>query len=166
MDMHDLAGRVSALSVTLADRQTRFLADLIRIRSYTGHERAAVDRTLEELRAIGCDEVWMDSAGNALGRIGHGPRVILYDAHLDTNEVADEREWPHPPLERVIEGEMHTPALCCGRSFDSTLGAGGAVFLWLPAVCQTLRVFASRVDTCPSSRYNTAGRKTEIPPMR
>jgi len=128
----------------MAVRQARFLADLIRIRSYTGQERAAVDRTLDELRAIGCDDVWMDSAGNALGRIGHGPRVILYDAHLDTNEVADEREWPHPPLEPVIEGEMHTPALCCGRSFDSTLRAGGAVFLWLPAVCQTLRVFASR----------------------
>ena len=57
----------------MADRQTRFLADLIRIRSYTGQERAAVERTLAELRAIGCDEVWMDSAGNALGRIGRGP---------------------------------------------------------------------------------------------
>ena len=91
-----LASRVSAFSEALADRQARFLADLIRIRSYTGQERAAVDRTLEELRAIGCDDVWMDSAGNALGRIGRGPRVILYDAHLDTNEVADEREWPHP----------------------------------------------------------------------
>ena len=105
LDLHDLASRVSALSGAIADRQARFLADLIRIRSYTGQERAAVDRTLDELRAIGCDEVWMDSAGNALGRIGHGPRVILYDAHLDTNEVADEREWPHPPLEPVIEGD-------------------------------------------------------------
>jgi putative selenium metabolism hydrolase len=105
MDMHDLTGRVSALAEVMADRQTHFLADLIRIRSYTGQERAAVDRTLDELRAIGCDDVWMDSAGNALGRIGHGPRVILYDAHLDTNEVADEREWPHPPLEPVIEGD-------------------------------------------------------------
>jgi putative selenium metabolism hydrolase len=51
----------------------------------------------------------MDSAGNALGRMGRGPRVILYDAHLDTNEVADERTgsaaWPHPPLEPVIEGD-------------------------------------------------------------
>jgi putative selenium metabolism hydrolase len=89
----------------MAERQARFLADLIRIRSYTGQERAAVDRTLDELHAIGCDEVWMDSAGNALGRIGHGPRIVLYDAHLDTNEVADEREWPHPPLEPVLEGD-------------------------------------------------------------
>jgi putative selenium metabolism hydrolase len=97
--------RVKTLSVEMAERRERFLADLIRIRSYTGQERQAVERTLEELAAIGCDDVWMDSAGNALGRIGRGPRVILYDAHLDTNEVADEREWPHPPLEPVVEGD-------------------------------------------------------------
>ncbi|MFI4982089.1 MAG: YgeY family selenium metabolism-linked hydrolase, partial [Nevskiales bacterium] len=71
--------------------------------SYTGQEGPAVERTLQELRAIGCDEVWRDTAGNALGRVGHGPRVILYDAHLDTNEVADEREWPHPPLQATVE---------------------------------------------------------------
>jgi len=91
----------------MTERRERFLADLIRIRSYTGQEGAAVERTLAELRAIGCDEVWTDSAGNALGqlRFGHGPRVILYDAHLDTNEVADERGWPHLPLEPVVEGD-------------------------------------------------------------
>ena len=105
MDLHNLAGRVSALSEAMADRQQRFLADLIRIRSYTGQEKPAVERTLAELCAIGCDEVWQDAAGNALGRIGRGPWVILYNAHLDTNEVADEREWPHPPLEPVVEGD-------------------------------------------------------------
>ena len=31
--------------------------------------------------------------------------MILYNAHLDTNEVADESEWPHPPLEPVVEGD-------------------------------------------------------------
>lgn len=104
-DLTFLGRSAEALAEALAARQTRFLADLIRIRSYTGQEKPAVERTLEELRAIGCDEVWQDSAGNALGRIGHGPRVILYDAHLDTNEVADEREWPHPPLEPAVEGD-------------------------------------------------------------
>jgi putative selenium metabolism hydrolase len=100
---NELVARISTASLAMTERQTRFLADLIAIRSYTGQERAAVERALAELRAIGCDEVWMDSAGNALGRIGHGRRVILYDAHLDTNEVADESEWPHPPLQPVIE---------------------------------------------------------------
>jgi len=105
LDLRELAGHISALSEIMAGRQARFLVDLIRIRSYTGQERLAVERTLEELRVIGCDDVWMDSAGNALGRIGRGPRVLLYNAHLDTNEVADEREWPHPPLEPVVEGD-------------------------------------------------------------
>jgi len=104
-DLPELSRHAATLAGAMADRQARFLADLIRIRSYTGQEGPAVERTLQELRAIGCDEVWTDSAGNALGRIGGGPRVILYDAHLDTNEVADEREWPHPPLEPAVEGE-------------------------------------------------------------
>jgi acetylornithine deacetylase/succinyl-diaminopimelate desuccinylase-like protein len=104
-DGAEVIGRVTRLAREMTARRERFLADLIRIRSYTGQEQLAVERTLAELRAIGCDEVWTDSAGNALGRIGHGPRVILYDAHLDTNEVADAREWPHPPLEPVIEGD-------------------------------------------------------------
>jgi putative selenium metabolism hydrolase len=102
----DVARRVSAAANGLAGPQARFLADLIAIRSYTGHEGAAVERTLQELRAVGCDEVWQDSAGNALGRIGNGRRVILYDAHLDTNEVADESEWPHPPLEPSVEANV------------------------------------------------------------
>src|SRR5512139_3369773 len=100
----ELIQRVKTLSGEMTGRRERFLADLIRIRSYTGQEQPAVERMLQELTAIGCDEVWIDSAGNALGRIGHGSRVILYDAHLDTNEVADDREWPHPPLEPVVEG--------------------------------------------------------------
>ena len=102
----ELTEQIAALARQMTGRRERFLADLIRIRSYTGQEGPAVERTLEELRTIGCEEVWMDSAGNALGRIGRGPRVILYDAHLDTNEVADAREWPHPPLEPVVEGDV------------------------------------------------------------
>jgi putative selenium metabolism hydrolase len=101
-----LSRRITELSYIFAERQQQFLADLIRIKSYTGQEGPAVARMLEELDAIGCDEVWMDSAGNALGRIGRGPRVILYDAHLDENEITDEREWLHPPLEPVLEGDV------------------------------------------------------------
>jgi len=101
--VRELAGRISEAAAALAGQQQQFLADLIAIRSYTGQEGPAVERTLRELRAIGCDDVWRDSAGNALGRLGHGPHLLLYDAHLDTNEVADEREWPHPPLQATIE---------------------------------------------------------------
>ena len=100
--------QIHAASHDLFDRQKRFLADIISIRSYTGQEAPAVERTLHELKSIGCDETWMDSAGTALGKIGHGKKVILYNAHLDTNEVADDKEWPHPPLQPTIEnGAMY-----------------------------------------------------------
>lgn len=99
----NLAREIDRKSHALNDQMVNFLADLVRIQSYTGEEGPAVERTLQELRAIGCDKVWMDSAGNAMGQIGSGKNVILFNGHLDTNEIADENEWPHPPLEPVVE---------------------------------------------------------------
>ncbi|MGC8781200.1 MAG: YgeY family selenium metabolism-linked hydrolase, partial [Anaerolineae bacterium] len=95
----------------------------------------------QELRAIGCDEVWTDSAGNALGRIGHGPRLVLYDAHLDTNEVADAREWPHPPLEPVVEGNT---MFGLGAS---DCKAGVAAIVYGAAILAALR------DECEQARH-------------
>ncbi len=133
---YDLAGRIRAAATSLKGRQQQFLADLIRIRSYTGAEKDAVERSLQELREVGCDEVWMDTAGNALGRMGHGSRLILYDAHLDTNEVADEDEWPHPPLEPVVEnGAMW------GLGASDCKG-GVASIVYGAAILKTLRLEA------------------------
>jgi putative selenium metabolism hydrolase len=99
----ELKEKIEALVEEMNQDMVQFLGDIIRIQSYTSKEGPAVQRTLEELRKIGCDEVWMDSAGNALGRIGKGERIILFNAHLDTNEVSDASNWPHPPLEPVVE---------------------------------------------------------------
>ena len=81
----------------------RFLRDLIAIPSLTGQEGAAVERALAEMRALGYDEVYRDSAGSAVGRIGSGPVVILYDAHLDTVAPASPEKWRHPPYAGVVE---------------------------------------------------------------
>ena len=107
-DLNVLAARIQDKAETLYPYMVNFLSDLIRIRTYTGEEGPAVERTLVELRAIGCDKVWMDSAGNALGQVGGHNSTLLYDAHLDTNEIADESEWIYPPLEAVIsEGTLY-----------------------------------------------------------
>jgi putative selenium metabolism hydrolase len=102
LDLNELAVRIKDAAEDLYPSMVNFLSDLIRIRTYTGEEGPAVERTLVELRAIGCDKVWMDSAGNALGLVGGHNSTLIYDAHLDTNEIADESEWIHPPLEAVI----------------------------------------------------------------
>ncbi|HWF24186.1 MAG TPA: M20/M25/M40 family metallo-hydrolase [Solirubrobacteraceae bacterium] len=67
-------------------------ADLCRIESPSGHERACADRVTEELRGLGLavDEddagaVVGADAGNVLARVpGPGPESILLCAHLDT----------------------------------------------------------------------------------
>lgn len=99
----ELKAKIEKLAEEMNQDMVEYLSDLIRIQSYTSQEGLAVQRTLKELRKIGCDEVWMDRAGNAMGRIGKGERVVLFNAHLDTNEVSDASNWPHPPLEPVIE---------------------------------------------------------------
>jgi putative selenium metabolism hydrolase len=140
--LSELARHVSAAAAALADRQMSFLADLIAIRSYTGQEAPAVERTLQELRAIGCDKIWQDSAGNALGQIGSGPRTLLYDAHLDTNEVGDPDEWPHPPWQPVIENgalwglgasdcKGGVAAIVYGAAILKALGLEGEFTLWV-----------------------------------
>lgn len=97
------AERVRQHAQKIQQAQIDFLADLIRLKSYTGQEGPAVERTLAEMRTCGFRDVRIDSAGDALATIGGGKFHLLYDAHLDENEIADENAWPHPPLEPVIE---------------------------------------------------------------
>ncbi len=59
------------------------------------------------MREYGFDEVFVDPAGNAVGRFvrGDGPHVML-NGHVDTVPLGDESLWPHPPLSGVVEGGM------------------------------------------------------------
>jgi len=54
------------------------------------------------MQLYGFQNARIDSAGNALATIGAGRFHLLYDAHLDENEIADENEWPYPPLEPTL----------------------------------------------------------------
>lgn len=102
------AERVRRHAQTIRQAQVDFLADLIRLKSYTGQEGPAVERTLTEMRACGLVDVHLDQAGDALATVGGGRYHLLYDAHLDENEIADESEWPYPPLEPTIaDGKMY-----------------------------------------------------------
>ena len=97
---------ISELSAGVNSRKSQLaelLQQLIRIRSYSGEERAIVEFIVATMRRAGFDEARADKMGNAVGRIGHGPVKILYDAHIDTVQVTDEAAWSHPPFGGVIE---------------------------------------------------------------
>ncbi len=44
------------------------------------------------------DEIRIDGLGSLIGRIGHGPKTIAFDAHLDTVYPGDQTQWSFDPF--------------------------------------------------------------------
>lgn len=80
-----------------------FLRDIVAIPSYDSNIRDVAARVEGELRALGFQDVHHAPYGDIVGRIGSGPRVLLYDSHLDTVGVGDPNEWQHGPFSAAIE---------------------------------------------------------------
>jgi acetylornithine deacetylase/succinyl-diaminopimelate desuccinylase-like protein len=60
------------------------------------------------MKSLGYEEVIVDSMGNVLGRIGRGEKSILFDSHVDTVEVNDEKEWEVPPFSgEIVDGRLY-----------------------------------------------------------
>jgi putative selenium metabolism hydrolase len=81
---------------------------LVRIKSRSGQEGEIIRFVEQKMRALGYDEVVIDSMGNLLGRIGNGERSILFDSHVDTVAVHDEAEWDVPPFSgSIVDGRLY-----------------------------------------------------------
>ena len=83
-----------------------FLADIVSIESITCNEEKVVNRVKKEMEFLGYDEVISDSFGNIIGRIGNGPKILVFDAHLDVVDV-EGQDWDTDPFKAVIrDGKM------------------------------------------------------------
>jgi putative selenium metabolism hydrolase len=71
--------------------------------------------------------------GNIMGRIGDGPRTIVFDSHIDTVGVGDPEEWQWDPfIGKVEDGVLFargacdekgsTPGMVYGMAFARDLG--------------------------------------------
>jgi len=81
----------------------RFLADLVRVPSFSSKEREVIAVIKREMQQIGFDEIRVDGLGNILGRIGTGPRVIAFDGHVDVVYPGDQAQWSFDPFAPKIE---------------------------------------------------------------
>ena len=80
-----------------------FLADLIRTPSFSGKEKDVIEIIKNKMLREGFDEVRIDGLGNVIGRIGNGPRVIAFDAHIDTVYAGEMSLWDFDPFTPKIE---------------------------------------------------------------
>ncbi len=79
---------------------------LVRIKSYSGHEKELVDYLHKTMEWMGYDEISVDEYGSIIGVIRGrkpGPR-ILFDGHIDTVPVPDPTVWKHDPFGGEIDG--------------------------------------------------------------
>jgi len=101
-----------------------FLRDIVALQSLSGQEEAVVRRIAAEMKKVGFDEVTIDPLGNVMGRVGDGPRVLAFDAHIDTVDVTDPDQWDCDPfIGKLEDGKVF------GRgAVDQKAGMAGMVY--------------------------------------
>jgi len=96
-DVVRLAGEASP-------RCVEFLHDLVTLPSPSCGERLACERVIREMELLGYRDVHLDEMGNVLGRVGSGPRVLAFDAHIDTVGISNPTHWRHDPFRGIVTG--------------------------------------------------------------
>lgn len=98
--------------------------ELIRQRSYSGEEAGVVEVLSGYMKKMGFDDVTVDRYGNIIGCIRgrHPGKKILFDGHIDTVPVTEEKEWTYPPF----AAEIHDKKIC-GRGTSDMKGAVAAM---------------------------------------
>ncbi len=115
------------------DEIIQFLRDICAIPSMDSQIGPVGERIQAEMRRLGWDEARFDRMGNTVGRLGDGPRVIVYDSHIDTVGVGDPAEWGWDPfVGKVEDGRLYargavdekgsTPGMVHGLAIARDLG--------------------------------------------
>ncbi len=90
-----------------------FLREICAIPSMDSQIGPVGERIQAEMRKLGFDEVWFDSMGNTVGRIGNGQRILLYDSHIDTVGVGNPDEWEWDPfIGKIDNGRFYARGAC------------------------------------------------------
>lgn len=111
----------------------QFLRDICAIPSMDGQLKDVGDCIQAKMKQLHFDETRFDKMGNTIGRIGNGPKKIVFDSHIDTVGVGDPDEWEWDPFKGKIEdGRLYargacdekgsTPGMIYGLAFARDLG--------------------------------------------
>lgn len=103
MNLEETVERIKSEVERYREDIIKFLRDIVAIPSPNGAIGEVVKRIAEEMKKLGYEEVFYDHMGNVVGRIGRGEKVILYDSHVDTVDVADPTQWEWDPYQGKVE---------------------------------------------------------------
>lgn len=115
------------------DAIIQFMREICAIPSMNSQIKDVGERIAAEMTVLGFDEIRFDKMGNIFGRIGSGPRVIVFDSHIDTVGIGDPTTWEWDPFMGKIENGMlyargacdekgSTPGMVYGLAIARDLG--------------------------------------------
>ncbi|HNO30231.1 MAG TPA: YgeY family selenium metabolism-linked hydrolase [Anaerolineales bacterium] len=91
----------------------KFMRDIVAVPSMESQIGPVGERIQAEMKKLGFDEVRFDKMGNTVGRIGNGPKVIVFDSHIDTVGVGDPSSWQWDPfIGKVEDGVLYARGAC------------------------------------------------------
>lgn len=106
---------------------SRFLSDIVSIKSLSGEEKEVAQRIKKEMEDLEFDEVFIDPLGNVIGKIGKGSTVIAYDGHIDVVDV-DVSAWDTPPFEaKIIDEKIYGRGSCDQKGGVASLVYSGRI---------------------------------------
>jgi putative selenium metabolism hydrolase len=76
---------------------------MVQTKSYSSKEEDVCRLIVTLCEEAGFDEVRIDGLGSVIGRVGFGPKVIAFDAHIDTVEVGNLANWDFDPFSGEIK---------------------------------------------------------------
>lgn len=113
----NIYSKIRALSLNYEKQTAEFLAKMIQTPSFSMKEKEMIQVIKKEMEKVGFDKIRIDDLGSIIGTIGSGPRIIAFDAHIDTVYPGNLDNWNFPPHAGKIEDKK-----VWGRGASDQLG--------------------------------------------
>jgi putative selenium metabolism hydrolase len=101
--MNSITEKILKMAENYRDYTSRNLSKLVQIPSTSGNEKQVILELKKMMEEVGFEEVKIDGLGNIIGCIGNGKKVLAIDAHIDTVDVGNLKNWDFDPFSGEIK---------------------------------------------------------------
>jgi len=131
--LQEIIPRLNQRVAELSGDMITFFREIVAIPSMDSDIGPVGQRIGQEMTQLGFDRVYTDRYGSIVGKIGDGPRILLYDSHIDTVGIGEREAWQWDPfVGKVEDGNLYargaldekgsTPGMVYGMALARELG--------------------------------------------
>jgi putative selenium metabolism hydrolase len=114
--------KILEMAKAYRDYTAKNLGAIVQVPGFSSTEKERVQLLKKLCTEAGMEDVHIDGLGSLLGRVGNGPKKLVFDAHIDTVGVGDPSQWKTAPHSGIIkDGLVH------GRGSTDQLGGAASM---------------------------------------